>query len=86
MKPISRISVGAFAGLLAPRIVPNSDPEQIVVAVVLGMAGAALGGLVVGVLGGPGTSGFDACSVFAATLGTALLLLCVYGHAARPTA
>ena len=51
---ISRIAMGAIAGLLARRIMPGPDPRQFVVAVILGMAGVSVGGFVVGVLGGPG--------------------------------
>ncbi len=81
---ISRIAVGAIAGLISRRIVPGHDPGRFVVAVILGMAGVSVGGLVVGVLWGTGATGFDAWSIVVATLG-AVLLLCVYGHVARRT-
>ena len=75
---ISWILVGAIAGMLARRIVPGPDPGRFVVTVLLGMAGACVGGFVVGVLGGSGTTGFSIWSVVVATLG-AVLLLYVYG-------
>ena len=82
---ISWIAVGAIAGLLARRIVPGPHPGRFIVTVLLGMAGASVGGFVVGVLGGSGTTGFDVWSVLVATLGAvALLYLC--GLIARRTA
>lgn len=79
---ISWILVGAIAGLLAKRIVPGPDPGRFIVTVLLGMAGASVGGFVVGVLGGSGTTGFNVWSVLVATLG-AVLLLYIYGLIAR---
>jgi uncharacterized membrane protein YeaQ/YmgE (transglycosylase-associated protein family) len=82
---LSWVAVGAIAGLLARRIVPGPDPGRFVVTVILGMAGASVGGFVVGVLGGSGATGFDLRSILAATLG-AVLLVYVYGLVARRTA
>ena len=79
---ISWIVVGAIAGLLARQLVPGPDPGRIMVTVLLGMAGASVGGFVVGVLGGSGTTGFSAWSVLVATLG-AVALLYFYGLIAR---
>jgi uncharacterized membrane protein YeaQ/YmgE (transglycosylase-associated protein family) len=81
---VSWIVVGAIAGLLAKRIVPGPDPGRFVVTILLGMAGASVGGFVVGVLGGSGTTGFNVWSVLVATLG-AVLLLYLYGLIARRT-
>jgi uncharacterized membrane protein YeaQ/YmgE (transglycosylase-associated protein family) len=82
---VSWIVVGAIAGLLAKRIVPGPDPGRFVVTILLGMAGASVGGFVMGVLGGSGTTGFNVWSVLVATLG-AVLLLYLYGLIARRTA
>ena len=79
---ISWILVGAIAGMLAKRIVPGPDPGRFIVTVILGMAGASVGGFVVGVLGGSGTTGFNVWSVLVATFG-AVLLLYIYGLIAR---
>ena len=79
---MSWILVGAIAGMLAKRIVPGPDPGRFIVTVLLGMAGASVGGFVVGVLGGSGTTGFNVWSVLVATLG-AVLLLYIYGLIAR---
>ena len=79
---ISWILVGAIAGLLAKRIVPGPDPGRFIVTILLGMAGASIGGFVVGILGGSGATGFNVWSILVATLG-AVLLLYVYGLIAR---
>ena len=81
----SWLAGGALAGLLARRIVPGPDPGRFVVTVILGMAGASVGGFVVGVIGGAGATNFDIWSIVVATLG-AVLLLYVYGLVARRTA
>ena len=47
-------SRGGIAVLLAHRIVPGADPGRFMVTVVLGMAGAFMGGSVLGVLAGSG--------------------------------
>jgi uncharacterized membrane protein YeaQ/YmgE (transglycosylase-associated protein family) len=81
---ISWIVVGAFAGLVARRIVPGPDPGRSIITIILGIAGASLGGFVFGVLGGEATR-FEVWSLPVATLG-AVLLLCLYGLIARRTA
>jgi len=81
---ISWIVIGAFAGLVARRIVPGPDPGRSIIAIILGMAGASLGGFVFGVLGG-GVTSFEVRSLPLATLGAGLLL-CLYSLLARRTA
>ena len=75
---ISWIVVGAIAGMLARRIVPGPDPGRFIVTLIVGMAGVSLGGFVMGVLGGSGTTGFSVWSVMMATLG-AVVSLYLYG-------
>ncbi len=82
---VSWVVVGAIAGLVAKGTVPGPDPGRLVVTVILGMAGASLGGFVVGVLGGAGATGFNVWSLLTATLG-AVLSLYSYGLIARRTA
>ncbi len=81
---ISWTIIGAIAGLLAKRIVPGPDPGRSMITVLLGMAGASVGGLVAGILSGSGATGFNVWSVLVATLG-ALILLYLYGLTARRT-
>ena len=71
---ISWIVIGVIAGLVARRIVPGSDPGRFIVTVILGIAGASLGGFVMSLLGGSGTTSFDVWSVLVATLGAVMSL------------
>lgn len=82
---ISWIVVGLVAGLLARWITPGPDPGGIIVTVLVGMAGASVGGFVVGILGGTGATGLNVWSILVATLG-ALILLFLYNLVARRTA
>jgi uncharacterized membrane protein YeaQ/YmgE (transglycosylase-associated protein family) len=77
--------VGLIAGLLARWITPGPDPGGIIVTVLVGMAGASVGGFVVGILGGAGATGLNVWSILVATLG-ALILLFLYNLVARRTA
>ncbi len=79
---ISWLVVGTIAGVLARRLVPGPAPGRSIVTVILGMAGASMGGLLAGVVGGSGTTEFDVRTVLVATLG-AIVLLYVYGHVVR---
>ena len=85
MGPISWIVVGAITGLVARRIVPGPDPGRFIVTLILGMAGASLGGFAAGVLGGSGTTSFDIWTVLVATLG-AVMTLYLYGLVVKQTA
>lgn len=81
---VSWIVVGTIAGLLAGRIVPGPEPSSFVLTILLGMAGASVGGFIVGILGGSGATGFNVWSVFVAMLG-AVVLLFLYGLIVRRT-
>ena len=81
---ISWLVVGIATGVLARWLVPGPDPGRSVVTLILGMAGASVGGLMAGVVGGSGTTEFDVRTVLVAMLG-ALGLLYVYGHVVRRT-
>jgi uncharacterized membrane protein YeaQ/YmgE (transglycosylase-associated protein family) len=82
---ISWIVIGLVAGLLARWIVPGEDPGGIFVTILVGMAGASVGGFIVSILGGVGTTGFNVWSILVATLG-AVILLALYRLVARRTA
>ena len=82
---ISWIVVGLVAGLLARWITPGPDPGGIIVTVLVGMAGASVGGFLVRILGGAGATGLNIWSILVATIG-ALLLLFIYNLVARRTA
>ncbi len=74
---ISWIVVGLIAGALGKLIMPGDDPGGFIVTILIGMAGALVGGFVVGILGGTGATGFNIWSILVATLG-AVILLAVY--------
>ncbi|HZG62526.1 MAG TPA: GlsB/YeaQ/YmgE family stress response membrane protein [Rubrobacteraceae bacterium] len=82
---ISWIVVGLIAGLLAKWIMPGEGPGGLLITLILGMAGASVGGFVVSVLGGSGATGFNVWSIIVATFG-AIILLFLYGLLARRTA
>ncbi len=82
---ISWIVVGLLAGLLAKWIMPGEGPGGLLITLILGMAGASVGGFVVSLLGGMGATGFNVWSVLVATFG-AIILLFLYGLIARRTA
>jgi uncharacterized membrane protein YeaQ/YmgE (transglycosylase-associated protein family) len=56
---------------------PGDDPGGFIVTTLIGMAGAVVGGFVVGILGGTGATGFNIWSILVATLG-AIILLAIY--------
>ncbi len=82
---LSWIVIGLLAGLLARWIMPGEDPGGIFVTILVGMAGASVGGFIVSILGGIGATGFNVWSILVATLG-AVILLALYRLVAHRTA
>ena len=77
------IVVGLIAGILAKIAMPGPDPGGTILTVIIGIAGAVVGGLIVNaVLGRPGVTGFDLPTVLVATLGS-VILLAVYRFITR---
>jgi uncharacterized membrane protein YeaQ/YmgE (transglycosylase-associated protein family) len=74
---ISWIIVGLIAGALGKLILPGDDPGGFIVTILIGMAGALVGGFIVGLLGGTGVTGFNIWSILVATIG-AIVLLAVF--------
>ena len=74
---LSWIVIGLIAGLLAKLVMPGDNPGGIIVTTLIGMAGAVVGGFLIGVLGGAGATGFNVWSILVATVG-AVVLLFVY--------
>jgi uncharacterized membrane protein YeaQ/YmgE (transglycosylase-associated protein family) len=68
------IVVGLVAGGLARLLLPGKDPGGIVVTLIVGIAGAALGGLLGTRLGLGSFEGFDLRSMALAVGGSILLL------------
>jgi uncharacterized membrane protein YeaQ/YmgE (transglycosylase-associated protein family) len=56
---ISWVVVGLVAGLMAKWAMPGPDPGDLIATALVGMAGASIGGFVVGGLGGTGATGFN---------------------------
>jgi len=71
------IVFGLIAGALAKLIMPGKDPGGLIVTMLIGIAGAMVGGFIGNYLGFGGISGFDLRSMGIA-IGGALLLLFLY--------
>jgi uncharacterized membrane protein YeaQ/YmgE (transglycosylase-associated protein family) len=71
---LALIVVGLIAGLLAKLVLPGDDPGGLIITTLVGIAGAFVGGLVVGILGGVGVTGLNVWSILVATLGAVILL------------
>ncbi len=71
------IIVGLIAGALAKWIMPGPDPGGIIVTILIGIAGAFVGGWLLGFLGFGTTGGFSIASILTAVLG-AIVLLAIY--------
>jgi uncharacterized membrane protein YeaQ/YmgE (transglycosylase-associated protein family) len=71
------IVLGLVVGVLAKWIMPGKDPGGVFVTILIGIAGAFVGGFVGSTLGIGSVSGFDLMSVALAT-GGAVALLAAY--------
>ena len=69
------VVVGLIAGALAKMLMPGNDPGGIIVTILLGIAGAIVGGFIAVGLGlGAGADDFDLGTIVTAMLGAMLLL------------
>ncbi|MEJ2115126.1 MAG: GlsB/YeaQ/YmgE family stress response membrane protein [Gammaproteobacteria bacterium] len=71
------IVLGGIVGAVAKLIMPGKDPGGIIVTILLGIAGAFVGGYVSTLLGFGTVTGFNLISLVIAVVG-ALLLLWIY--------
>ena len=71
---ISWVLLGLVAGAVAKKIMPGKDPGGIVVTILIGIAGAVVGGFLVQLLGWGPASGFNLYSILVAIGGAVLLL------------
>ena len=69
------IIVGGIAGVLAKLIMPGDDPGGFIITIILGIAGALVGGFLAGLIGIGG--GGIIWSIIIATIG-AIILLAIY--------
>ena len=72
---LSWIVMGLIVGLLAKFIMPGKDPGGLIITVLLGVAGAFVGGYAGSFLGLGTVTGFNIGSILLATGGAILLLL-----------
>ena len=72
---IGWIIIGGIAGALAKLIMPGDDPGGIIVTILIGIAGAFIGGFLAGLIGLGG--GGWIWSILVATIG-AIILLAIY--------
>jgi uncharacterized membrane protein YeaQ/YmgE (transglycosylase-associated protein family) len=79
---LSWIAMGLIVGLLAKFLMPGKDPGGIIITILLGIAGAFVGGLIGSFLGLGAITGFNFGSILLAT-GGAILLLILYRIAKR---
>lgn len=70
------IVVGLVAGVTTKALVPGRDPSGIIITVLLGIAGAIVGGFLSIALGvGNGVDDFDVGTIFLAIVGAIILLV-----------
>ena len=74
---LSWVLLGLIAGALAKWIMPGKDPGGISITILIGVAGALIGGFLASLLGIGGVTGFNLWSILIAVAG-ALILLWVY--------
>ena len=77
MGMISWIVMGLITGALAKWIMPGNDPGGLIVTILIGIAGAFVGGFIGTLVGLGSVTGFDLVSM-ALAVGGALVLL--YGY------
>ena len=71
---LSWIIFGLIAGAVAKLIMPGDDPGGVIVTIIIGIAGAVIGGFVAVQLGYGDISGFDLRSFIIAVVGVLVLL------------
>lgn len=74
MNILAWIVMGLIAGVIAKMLMPGKDPGGCVITIVIGIAGALLGGFLATLLGFGGISGFDFRTLIIAVLGSIVLL------------
>jgi uncharacterized membrane protein YeaQ/YmgE (transglycosylase-associated protein family) len=68
------IILGLIVGILAKWIMPGKDPGGVILTIVIGIAGALVGGFIASAFGVGGVTGFDLRSLIIAVGGAVLLL------------
>ena len=68
---------GVIAGLLGSRVMGTSRQQGLLLDLVVGIAGALIGGFLFGEFAEAGTTGLDIWSIFVAFIGAVVLLVLV---------
>lgn len=71
---LSWIVFGLVVGALAKLIMPGKDPGGVIVTILIGVAGAVVGGFIGNALGFGSVSGFNVRSLVVAIVGSLVLL------------
>ena len=71
---ITWLILGLIVGILAKWIMPGRDPGGVILTIVIGIAGAVIGGFIASALGFGRVTGFDLRSLIIAVGGAVLLL------------
>jgi uncharacterized membrane protein YeaQ/YmgE (transglycosylase-associated protein family) len=71
---ITWVIFGLLAGLVAKLIMPGKDPGGVIITILIGIAGALIGGFIATSLGYGGVNGFNLGSFIVAVLGSIILL------------
>ena len=66
--------LGLVAGAIAKKNMPGKDPGGLLMTILIGVAGAIVGGFIVSLLGWGPATGFNLYSIFVAVGGAVLLL------------
>jgi len=69
------IILGLVVGVIAKLIMPGKDPGGFIITIILGIAGAFVGGFIASKLGFGSVTGFDIRSLVIAVIGAVLLLI-----------
>ena len=68
------IILGLVAGLIAKFVMPGKDPCGLIVTIIVGIAGAVIGGFIASAVGFGAVSGFNIRSIIIAVVGAFVLL------------
>ena len=72
---LSWIILGLIVGIIAKVIMPGKDPGGFIITIILGIAGAFIGGFIASRIGFGTVTGFDLRSLLIAVGGSVLLLI-----------